>query len=88
MPALYLDKTILHWLKSHVSWFNPHFAWGTHYKTLVFIMLHPGKAHIKLTSHNSKRYHKLQDGAPKIAKLPYKWLYGRYCNCGGSIQRS
>ena len=19
-----------------------------------------------------------QDGAPKIAKLPYKWLYGRY----------
>ena len=20
----------------------------------------------------------LQDGAPKIAKLPYKWLYGRY----------
>ena len=21
---------------------------------------------------------KLQDGAPKIAKLPYKWLYGRY----------
>ena len=20
----------------------------------------------------------IQDGAPKIAKLPYKWLYGRY----------
>ena len=20
----------------------------------------------------------LQDGAPNIAKLPYKWLYGRY----------
>ena len=20
----------------------------------------------------------LQDGAPKIAKLPYKWFYGRY----------
>jgi hypothetical protein len=20
----------------------------------------------------------VQDGAPKIAKLPYKWLYGRY----------
>ena len=20
----------------------------------------------------------MQDGAPKIAKLPYKWLYGRY----------
>ena len=23
-------------------------------------------------------YHHVQDGAPKIAKLPYKWLYGRY----------
>ena len=23
-------------------------------------------------------YIHVQDGAPKIAKLPYKWLYGRY----------
>ena len=26
----------------------------------------------------AKIYQTLQDGAPKIAKLPYKWLYGRY----------
>ena len=25
-----------------------------------------------------KLHQSLQDGAPKIAKLPYKWLYGRY----------
>ena len=25
-----------------------------------------------------KTENKVQDGAPKIAKLPYKWLYGRY----------
>ena len=26
----------------------------------------------------TKNGQSLQDGAPKIAKLPYKWLYGRY----------
>ena len=25
-----------------------------------------------------ERPSRVQDGAPKIAKLPYKWLYGRY----------
>ena len=27
---------------------------------------------------NANGFEPLQDGAPKIAKLSYKWLYGRY----------
>ena len=32
----------------------------------------------KIRSTGSKKPEILQGGAPKIAKLPYKWLYGRY----------
>ena len=30
------------------------------------------------TLFKQKELYRIQDGAPKIAKLPYKWVYGNY----------